>query len=234
MPIHDRDRSCAAIRSELAALLYDELDSAGQRAVEQHLEACPACRAELQELRAAGRLLSRWRAPEPADDARLLALELARRAERTRPAWRPLVRRLAAAAAGLLVVLLFAAGTRVRIGGGELVVSLRLPWVQAGASPAWEQHVRTIAADEVSQLSATLSEDQAVRLLDWSALQEAERARLVHAIDRARVEDQRFFTTLLGAVGQETAQQNQLTREALIDLASVVAFHDPKIRTDHR
>ncbi|HEX8069918.1 MAG TPA: anti-sigma factor [Pyrinomonadaceae bacterium] len=66
----------AEYKEQLAAYALDALDAAEARALDAHLAACPECRAELAELRAAAATLAHASAPvEPAPDtrARLLA-----------------------------------------------------------------------------------------------------------------------------------------------------------------
>jgi len=243
------ERTCDEIRGELAALLYDE-ELEGRSALERHLAGCEACRAELEEMRAAQALLSRWEAPETAEDPAVLAAEAAARAVRRRRWPRLVAPRLAGAAAAVLLVALVAAGTRVEIGGGRIAITVGLPWAEAGAGAwqdapdwsRWEERARAIAADQVAalsadlaaDLSADLTADQARRFVRWSNDQNVERVRLVHAIDRARARDQQLFTSLLSAVGRETTQQNLATRGALIDLAAAVAERTPEHRIERR
>src|SRR5689334_4929954 len=58
--------TCEQIRDNLIDLVYGELDDAGRISVEGHLESCPACRAELAQLRAARAGLAAHRGGEPA------------------------------------------------------------------------------------------------------------------------------------------------------------------------
>lgn len=243
------ERTCDEVRGELAALLYEE-EVEARGALERHLASCDACRAELEEMRAAHALLSRWEAPEATEDPAALAAEVAGRALRRRRRWRLVAPRLAGAAAAVLLVSLVAAGTRVEIGRGRIAITVGLPWTEAGAGASqgspdwsrWEERTRAIAADQVAavsadlaaDLAADLTADQARRFVRWSNDQNVERVRLVHAIDRARASDQQLFASLLGAVGRETAQQNLATRGALIDLAAAVAERTPEHRTERR
>ena len=49
----------------LIELVYGELDAAAETLLRQHLDACPACRAELEQLTRARAALVRWRGAEP-------------------------------------------------------------------------------------------------------------------------------------------------------------------------
>jgi hypothetical protein len=61
-----------ALQGDKLDVLYGEADVSARERVREHLEACPACRDELQALRAVRRDLSAWRLPQrrPAGAAR--------------------------------------------------------------------------------------------------------------------------------------------------------------------
>ncbi len=66
--------SCTTCREALPDLLF-ELDFQPGPELASHLDACPACRAELAELRATMAMMDAWAAPEPTPyfDARVRA-----------------------------------------------------------------------------------------------------------------------------------------------------------------
>ncbi|HSN91705.1 MAG TPA: zf-HC2 domain-containing protein [Anaeromyxobacteraceae bacterium] len=85
-----------AIREELLDLAYGELSRRRARAVERHLEACPACRGELARIRETRAAMSALGpVPAPEEGERVLLVAAQRAAERTRergrgrllPAW---------------------------------------------------------------------------------------------------------------------------------------------------
>lgn len=113
--------------------LYGELDGAGARAFEGHLEACAACRAEIAGLEVTRERIAAWAPDEPAEAG--LGLRVVRDAERASPApghsyagWG-----LAAAAALVLAASAAIANLEVRVGPDGLVV--RTGWA-APAGPA--------------------------------------------------------------------------------------------------
>ena len=53
--------SCSDVRPRLAEHLYGDLEGAERAAVERHLEACAACRAELEQIARTRHALDAWR-----------------------------------------------------------------------------------------------------------------------------------------------------------------------------
>ena len=212
---------CDDIRDDLAALLYGELPANEEAAVEGHVQDCAPCARLLAELRATEALLARWSAPRVVENPGTLAASIAAEA---RPPRRRGWLRVASAAAVLLFVFLTALGSEVRYANGGLTVRLQLP----GAHPApvsratppvdLESTVRRIAAEEV----ATRTDHQERRLEDWTRAELEARGRLARAFDRLRAEDQRAVAALLDNFQTTRARENRLTREALVDLASLV------------
>jgi len=215
------ETNCDDIRDELAALLYGELPPDQEAAVERHLQNCAPCARILAELRATAGLLAHWSAPRVVESPSTIAASVAAQAHRPRRrSWL----RIAAAAAILLFASLTVLGSEVRYANGELTVSLRIaggrptPVTRANTPVGWESTVRRIAAEELS----TRAEDQERRLVDWTRTELEARDRLARAFDRLRTEDQRVVAGLLDNFQTTSARENQLTREALVDLASLV------------
>ena len=63
--------NCQQAREQLIDLVYGELGEADRRTVLEHVDGCPACRAELADLRLARTAVARHRADEPAEVGRL-------------------------------------------------------------------------------------------------------------------------------------------------------------------
>src|SRR5262245_13350185 len=63
----------------LIAYLYNEIDPQARATFEAHLDACAACRAELDELHGVRVQLSRWNPPEPVIAHRQSAIDDGRR-----------------------------------------------------------------------------------------------------------------------------------------------------------
>ena len=98
----------------LIGYLYDEVDQAERRIMEQHLLSCGECRSEVRELRSTRTRLSSWTPPAPALE--LQVVRGARAAAKARywavsPAWG-----LAAAAMLLLSIASVVANVEVKVG----------------------------------------------------------------------------------------------------------------------
>jgi anti-sigma factor RsiW len=217
---------CSGFRAQFPELVYGEIGPEPRGELERHVEACLACREELDELRATVAELDLWKLEPAAGDARAIAaaaragatLGRCRRRVPARALW-------IAAAAGL--VFLCALGSDVRIGNGELVLRLGLPGAPPravgepiAAVPAAfdEARVVAIAREEVARHSA----EEALVLDDLSAAQVRERARLIEALDRARASDRRLLVELVDSLASRNVQENARTRDALVELAALV------------
>src|SRR5262245_34393717 len=100
--------NCTEARRSLPALLYDDLKPDPAAALRRHLDGCPACQAEYAALdRLRHGLDTLPPAPPVEVDLSRLYQEAARRQERRLRRWRLTAVALAAAAAGLLLVLGF-------------------------------------------------------------------------------------------------------------------------------
>lgn len=225
---------CDAVRPELPALLYQELDLDERAALERHLERCASCREELDALRETRECLSRWPAPALDEDPRAIAREIRLRAGGARRAppvaaargrRAPLVHLsaiLSGAAAALLFVLCLL-GTEASYAGGRLQVSFALPGSPPESSgpvsgAELESRLRAIAAQEVASHAATLEQDQQALFDRLVQMNQGEFLRLSQAVDLARAADQRAWGTRFDALTREDAR----TRAALVDLATYV------------
>lgn len=217
---------CAEVRAELVTLLYADAEPAAADRLRRHLAGCDACRAELAALEGTRSALDLWTPAsplgEPADIVRAL-----RPPRSARPV-------LLAVAAGLLAFLALGAfGARVEVAEGRMTVSLALPWVppapasRGGLDGAeWEQRMRSIARQEADARSAVLTDSQTERLADWSRREEQQRLQLVRSIDDVRLRDRRALQGALFDLRQGAQQETRITREALLELASLVADRD--------
>ena len=82
--------SCEEIRQTLSLYIDDEVSLPARVAIDQHLDRCPVCRADLAELRGLTRSLSLMRRPEPPADLTAtisdqLAIEAAARRQAPNP-----------------------------------------------------------------------------------------------------------------------------------------------------
>ena len=219
---------CEAARAELAARTYGEPDGHLTVALEAHLESCAACRSARSEMTVARGFLDRGTPPlgdlggelEPGA-SREVAQDVVRRVRR-RGAWRSVLFGVAAALLGF--VTLGALGTRAEVSGDRLVLSFDLPFA-APAEPAsddWRESVRGIARAEVAEQTASLRDLHELQMYDLRVREEQERLKLVHAIDRVRRHDREGFATILAALQRGSEKENRITREALVELASLV------------
>jgi hypothetical protein len=199
-----------ALQGEKLDVLYGEADAAARARVDSHLEACAACRDELQALRSLRRELRHWRVPiaRPCFTPRGLVV----------PHW------LAAAA---LVLLAFGATLGV---SGYLSLSRALASQAARAAELERQQRESLGAMQASLARAPVSETDAQALaarfeadlaerLKSSELQQAERldrrfaswqerAEVRRRVDMAQVAASLSY--LDGRHGEQLARTNEL------------------------
>jgi len=224
----------------IVTYLYGECDEAGRRAVDAHLATCPACAAELEQLRSVRTTLAGWPASGRQPAGRIVgpiseALVGHESASQRRA---PVVPRWLQAAAAVLV-LGAAAGVAqldVRVDDGGVVV--RTGWIRsasadlvpvaaAAAPPAvapaedWRPELAALEADMRRELAAL--EDRAAR---------AARAGAPGPVTAAaRAGD----TVLLGQVQRLIAVSEQrLEREMAEQLAAVIGEVEVQRRADLR
>ena len=219
---------CGRVRSELAALVYDELPPDARATLERHVESCLACREELAALQDTRRALARWETPLAEEDPRALARSIAARARGAAPAparrarlvrWSALLS--GAAAAGLFVLSVLSA--RVSLDQGRLELSFAWPG-RAEAPPLqetiWRDEMRTIAAQEVALRTASLEQSQVDFFERLTLMTREELVRLAQACDQALAQKQQSFDEGLLRLGQEARQADLETRRALTDLVN--------------
>ncbi len=131
--------NCTQARALCPLAHYGELSLEEKQALERHVEACAACKAELQAFGQTARLLETAREPAASVEVAAVYREAARLAERDRRRWRRWAWALGSAAAALLLVLCLR--VEVRWDQGELVVGWRL----SSRPPAPREVIREVA-----------------------------------------------------------------------------------------
>jgi hypothetical protein len=126
------DTSRCVSKDCLLDFLYDEAAPADRAAVEAHLAECPACRQEVEELRAVRGALARWPTPILASRFRIVADEPP--ARRAWWAWGGRALPLAAAAVLVLAAAAGVANLEVRYGPGGVVVRTGWPGFARGGT----------------------------------------------------------------------------------------------------
>jgi hypothetical protein len=195
---------CNAVRDEMLDVLYGEADAAAARRVEEHQQACAACREELMGLRRLRRNLGAWKVPQPS---------------RRRLPWaRPPARVMLAAAAAAVLALavgLVSRGAQMSYRNGEFALRL-------GPAPA-------PAPGSDAELRGLLEAQEARHRQEIQALQarleaaplhrgdEALLARVQELIRESEERQVRQWNTSLQALDQRTAAQRRY------DLARVSA-----------
>jgi anti-sigma factor RsiW len=116
-------------KDTLVSYLYGEASLDARRAVEAHLDRCPPCAREVQELRGARATLAAWIPPDAELGFRIIREPAAAAPRRwwQMPAWAPV-----ALAAGLVLAL--AASVEVEYGSGA--VTIRTGWARAASTVA--------------------------------------------------------------------------------------------------
>ncbi len=218
--------SCSGIRTRFPDLLYGEASPEARRSLAHHLETCLSCREELALLRSTLHTLDLWELEPFAGDPHAIAAA-ARASDWERPRTARKWVRLSWIAAAAVLVFLCVLESEVRVDGAEMVVRLGLPGRSvprsegASAVPATvldESRIQAIAREEVLRHSS----QEAELWVDFAAAQDRERARLIRALDLARAEDRRRFLELVDSLASHSVQENERTRDALIELASLV------------
>jgi len=153
----------------LVAYLYDELDEAARRQMEDHLRICGACAAELGDLRGVRQELASWTPPDARLDVTLAPAAEVPRADVVRPArWSgpAAVPAWAQAAAAVLVIGagLGLANLQVRYGADGLV--LTTGWMAPAPAPTPAPSGAAQEADwrpALAELESTLRSEMAAR-----------------------------------------------------------------------
>jgi len=244
--------SCARMREEMPAFLYCELEAEARAELEQHLTGCASCRDELAAMRDARVALDRWRLASAGDDPRVLAREIRRQAEPAvvvpaalapRPFMprgshgsdgsRGRLVRLAAMVSGsaaALFLALCALSTEVQVGDGSLRLGFTLPGKHSPSTtalaPELEQHVRSIAAQEVAMREPGLRQSQEELAQRYSFMTKEEMLqeilRLSQAVDVALAENQRSWDDRLTTLRNDAVRNDIDQRRAISDIYSYI------------
>ncbi|MHC4695187.1 MAG: anti-sigma factor family protein [Planctomycetota bacterium] len=230
----DKPLDCRVVRDELPALLYDDLDAELERRVEQHLQSCEACRAELEGHRRTIQLLDTW----SVDSARLPELTALPGWRRRRVlGWlRPVL--TGAAAALVVFAVLGLLRSDVQYADGRLTVT-----IGGRSSPTPSRvddpgsivpAVRAVARDEVDARFAALLEALEVGFVKFGELEEQRRMLLARAVDLRRDEDRRQQTAVLQALTDRLEAEAIWTHQALGDIRTWIAMNDqtPAVNDD--
>jgi hypothetical protein len=172
---------CDEIQEQLVDLLYNEGGTPPANVeIQDHLETCPACRQELEELRQTGKYLRTWE-----DESPLRSVTIARqeRLLHQGAGWKYL--RYAAIAAMLLLCVLALANTEVTVGKNSLSISTHIfPQKPAARDYYTKAEVHEIMDDSESRMKE-INLMMAQRVLDSV---EQDQARYLDAhLTRSRV-----------------------------------------------
>jgi len=210
----------------LMSYLYEDGDSAERRAFEAHLQACPACAAEVRDLGALRTGLAQWTPPDTVLDFRIVRDEpgrswRSRLAFPVMPAWAQL------GAAALLV------GVAVGISGLEIRyddrgVTLRTGWQQAVEPAAAPVQAAAPAASGTEAWKTDLAALEQRLRREWQAAPAA--AADVRPASGARpAGDDENLAHVQALIAASEARQN---REMALRVAQVLRDVDTQRRTD--
>ena len=230
---NDQPPDCPAVRDELPALLYDDLDTDSKRRVERHLESCSECRAELESHRRTMQLLDSW----SVDTDRVATWADRERSRRgVMLAWlRPMS--IGAAAALIVFAALGFVGTDVHYAQGQLAITFG-----RGSAPTSNRIVdpesitpmlRAVAREEMDGRYDAYLETLEAGLAEFAQDQEQRRLWLVSAIDLRRHQDQRQQAAVLQALADHLQNEAVQTHQAIDDLRSWVAMNDQSLQFEN-
>lgn len=200
---------CDAVREDLPAWLYDELEGQARLQIERHLNSCSACRADADELRETMQTLDAWEfdisAAIPADSCGASLTW----AQRLRPCL------TGAAAAVVVFALLGMFGASVRMGEGRLTLSFgrQAPESTNPDLATLVPVMRAAARDEIETRLSGLLDALEVDLRKIGRRHEQERMLLARAVDTRREADLRELAAWLGAMNQRQNEQDVRTRQ---------------------
>jgi hypothetical protein len=241
--------NCESARKELALFLYGELSFDEEERLEQHLEGCPECRAELERER---RLHAAVRSQECEMDPELLQncrrdlhfrLQGAARGEQpARHRWSWIRSRVLVPAGGLALVAMGFFGGRISTTSGGAPVVARIRYVQPDASghvqivlDETRQRVLTGRADEepIRRLllaAAKDPDDPGLRVETMDLLKNQSGSSEVRdALVAALKHDPNPGVRLKAMEGLKTSAGAPESRQALIDV--LMADENPGVRT---
>jgi len=239
--------TCERAREALAAASYGELGPAAAAELEAHVQACAGCREARRRLADTRRLLDAWEMPArptasaggaarptpgdaPATETPVVGVP--RRPAALRRAW------AGVAAAAAAVLLLLSSGAHASVADGRLTLRFGLPFAPAPAVVSEAE--RTAEIRRVArELEERLRADQAADLARLAALLREERAAALAALEhRTALADEQLavsaaqlvreqgerFTRLLSSFAVRSQSETDRTRDALVDLASLLAY----------
>ncbi len=220
-------------KSLLASYLYDECTPAEREAFEDHLARCPACAAEVNELRGVRRSLREWAPPEHA-----LGFRVVREEVRPRRSLWPAVPAWAQLAAAVLVVAVGAAIANLDVRVGSAGLEIRTGWSRPqmatdagsrmgnGAAAPWRPDLaaleRTLRHDlATTQVTVPLAPGPAaapVRTNVGGTIAATDAAELIRRIqvmiDERERRQQQAFETLLATRMVDLARDLETQRRA--------------------
>ncbi|HQZ38202.1 MAG TPA: zf-HC2 domain-containing protein [Vicinamibacterales bacterium] len=206
----------------LVAFLYDELDAAARRQVEDHLRICGACATEVESLRGVRRELSGWALPDAALGFELRPAEaVSTRAEVVRPArwWSPPAMPVwARAAAAVLVAAagLGLANLQIRYGAEGLVVTtgwmpaaevVRPAVSPAAASKEWQSALAALESSLRQEIEA--GRQSAARPTTGPGARELDLQRMTHLIEQSERRQQRELAGRLAQFNRDLEVQRR-------------------------
>jgi hypothetical protein len=220
----DRPLDCQAARDELPALLYDDLDETLRRRVEEHLDACDECRAELDGHRRTMRLLDAWSVDTaPPKDAGPPA-----QSHRWRVyGWlRPVLTGAAAAVVAFAVLGVLGADLQYEDSRLTVTIGARLsPAINdLQRTEAIAPVVRAVAGDELDARCEALLRILDAKLVEFGRREEQRRVLFANAVDLRRDEDLRQQEALLQTLAEHVGAEALRTRHALDDIRTWIAM----------
>lgn len=194
---------CEKTRLELPAMLYNELEADLKTRVEQHLESCAACRAELDGHRRTMRALDEWAAPT------IPGASGGPRRRRILGRIRPV---LIGTAAALIVFALGAlVGTNARYENGRLTVSLGRD--AATDLAAMTSNLRAVVGQELDTRIDALLEALETDLDGLRHDEQQRRILLAQTVDLRRDDDWRRLALIVDAlVERQDAEALRVSR----------------------
>lgn len=200
---------CGAVREDLPAWLYDELQGEARIRIERHLDSCPECRADADALRRTMHTLDAWEFDVSAADSAVSRRRSLKWAQRLRPLL------TGAAAAAVVFALLGMFGASVRMGDGRLTLSFGRGTPQS-SNPDLATLVpvmRSAARAEIESRLSGFLEALEVDLRKIGRRHEQERMLLARAVDTRREADLRQLAAWLAAMNQRQNQQDVRTHQ---------------------
>jgi hypothetical protein len=202
--------SCSPIRERLTEFIYGDLAPAEAREVAEHVRTCPACQQEQAALAGVRNLLDRAGTPAIPADLPAIYRRAAELQGRRARAWRRAgIGTLGAAAAVLIVTMLFR--LEVRADAGQLVIRWGAPAELSRSSVAPLDVPPAVASPSSSKIQGEL--DILSELIQ--GLTEQQEAR-----DRQGAQDRAWFRAQLDELRRQTVQHWMATERDVAALCS--------------